>query len=63
MFQPPDYKPYVPAFTSPLWSIPIKPSEEEKNKIWNEAINAAMILLYEEGQHNEIVMPLKALLK
>ena len=63
MFQPPDYKPYVPAFTTPLWSVPTQTSEDQGIKIWNEAINAAMMALYEEGYNTEVVMPLKTLLK
>jgi hypothetical protein len=63
MFNPPEYKPYVPSFTTPMWSVPVKPSEEETKKAWNEAINAAMLALYEAGYNTEVVQPVKALLK
>jgi hypothetical protein len=63
MFNPPEYKPYVPAFTTPLWSVPTQTSEDQKIKIWNEAIQAAMLTLYEAGFSVEVVQPVKALLK
>lgn len=60
MFNSPEYKVQHPAV---FWSYTKGPSEDDKIKIWNDAIQAAMLALYEEGHHNEIVMPLKALLK
>jgi hypothetical protein len=63
MFCPPDYTPYKPMFQTPIWSVPVKSSEDETKKVWNEAINAAMLALYEAGYSTEVVQPVKALLK
>jgi hypothetical protein len=57
------YPPPQPSSLPYMWSVPMAPSKEQEDKIWNAAINAAMLLLYEEGQHSEIVMPLKTLLR
>lgn len=62
MFQQPDYKPFVSPFKM-SWSVPVQASEDEKIKIWNEAINQAMLALYEAGFHSEVVAPVKSLLK
>lgn len=62
MFNPPDYKPFVSPFKT-SWSVPVQASEDEKIKIWNEAINAAMLALYEAGMSYETVQPVKGLLK
>ncbi len=55
--------PYPPPSPPYLWSVPVVPSKEQEDKIWNEAINAAMICLYEDGYTNEMVMGLKTLLR
>ncbi len=57
---PKDYRTQVPSM---MWSIPMQASQEERDKIWNEAINAAMLRLYENGLSSEWVRPLKELLK
>lgn len=62
MFNPPDYKPFF-THNKTTWSVPVQASEDEKTKIWNEAINAAMLALYEAGFHSEVVAPVKSLLK
>jgi hypothetical protein len=63
MFTPPDYPPSVPSSLPVMWSVPMQASQEETVRIWNEAIKAAMIHLYEAGLTTEYVAPLKELLK
>lgn len=63
MFNPPDYPPHVPSSLPVMWRVPMQASKEEANKIWNDAINAAMLHLYETGLSTDHVSPLKELLK
>ncbi len=61
---PPNYpKEYRTQVPSMMWTIPMQASPEERAKIWNEAITAAMLHLYESGLSAEYVLPLKELLK
>ncbi len=57
---PPEYTTPQPSM---MWKVPIQVSEDERIRIWNDAINQAMLHLYENGLASEYVSRLKELYK